>query len=86
MDALARNDGRRTTFRGAQYLSLFERARLPTAAQSRAYVTGRRIFLPVMVKSCLALMETTIRDSRDPEREKAVTVSPRDLLQTDMWL
>ena len=63
--ASVRNGGRRTEFINHQSLIFFDRARLPTAGQTRTYMTSRRIFLPALVKMRPASMETTVGGSRD---------------------
>ena len=47
-------------------------------------MTEMHIFSPVMAKAHLALMDTTVGDSRDHVREKALTVSQGDLFPTDL--
>ena len=46
-------------------------------------MTRRRIFSPELVKARSASMETTVGDSRDSVRAKAVTVYPRGFYPTD---
>ena len=69
-----RNGRRRTALMTAQYPIFFDFSSLPAAAQRRTYVVRRRIFLPPTVKARLILINTTLGASRDPAREKAVTV------------
>ena len=84
MTTLAMNGRRRTAFGDSQYISFFERTRLPTEARRRTSVTGRRIFLPAMAKARLESIETPVGDSRDPARAKVLTVSLREFYPTDM--
>ena len=78
MTATVRNGGRKTAFSDTQSCSFFDPTKLPTVAQWRTSVTGRNIFLTTLAKARLVLMDNTAGYSRDPVKEKVVTVPPKD--------
>ena len=81
--SLARNIGRRTVFSKVQPHSFFDHASLPMSMQRRTSVTGRCIYFLALTKAHLVSMDTAVGDSRDPEREKAVTFFSRYFSLTD---
>ena len=56
----------------------------PAAAQRRTYVVRRRILSPSPENVHSISIDTTVGASRDPAREKVVTVFPRGLFPADM--
>ena len=76
------NDRRKTAFINVQSRTFFDCARFPTSTQSRTSMTGRRIFFLNLVKARLASMETTVVDSIDTARVKALTFPWGGLLPT----
>ena len=85
MTASVSNDRRRTAFSDAQSHSFFDCTRLPTSAESRNYMTVRRIFSSALANTWLSSMDTTVGDSWDTMREKEVTIYLRNLLPTHAW-
>ena len=82
-NALVSNGRMRTAFLDVQSQIFFDFSRLPAAEWKRNSVVGRHIFLPFLEKLRSVSIKTTVGASRDPNKEKAVTVSPRDLLPMD---
>ena len=69
-----RNGGRSKVFLDVQLRGFLDFARSLVAARMRTSVIERRIFLPSLAKARLMSINTTVGDSRDPARAKAVTI------------
>ena len=72
---------RRTASMEVQSQIFFDLARWSTALWIKISRIRRQIFSPSPEKVCSASLNTTVGASRDPAREKAVTVFPRGFSQ-----
>ena len=81
--AYIRNGVRRTALLDIQSQRFFDFSRSPVAARRRTYVFGRQVFSLFPKKALLTSIKTRVGTSRDPAREKAVTVLPRKIFPTD---
>ena len=79
-----RNSVRITAFSATQSLCFLDMETSPTALQRGNLVTGRRIFLPELVKAMSVSIGMTVIASINPARAKALTDYPIYLLPTDV--